>query len=156
MADQHSTCVVHRVSPQQTHALRHRVLRPHQTLAEMVYDGDDEPTTLHLAAYEGQVPSEPIGIVTLSRGGLPIDPRPGDYRLRGMAVDQRWQGKGVGRALVRAGLSAAAEAGGRRVWCNARLTATGFYDRAGFQPVGETFDIPGIGEHIRMVIDLAS
>ena len=153
-----SSTVIRPVAADQTHALRYRVLRPHQSLAEMVYDADDEPTSIHLAAFvaEGGDGDEPVGVVTFNAAGLPIDPRPGDHRLRGMAVDQSWQGSGVGRALVRAGLLAVAQAGGRRVWCNARLTATGFYERLGFTPVGETFDIPGIGGHVRMVVEVVS
>lgn len=142
---------VRRVRAELTHGLRHRVLRPHQTLAEMDYDGDEDATTLHLAAFCPASAAEPAGVVTFNRAGLPIDPRPGDYRLRGMAVDAAWQGRGVGKALVLHGLQAVGEAGGRRVWCNARLTATGFYERLGMHAVGQTFDIAGIGGHIRML-----
>ena len=52
------------VAAEQTHMLRHRVLRQHQRLEEMVYDGDDLPTTLHLGALAGES-AHPCGIVTL-------------------------------------------------------------------------------------------
>ena len=42
--------------------------------------------------------------------------------------------------------------GGRRVWCNARLSAAGFYERVGFGRVGGVFEIAGIGPHAVMTI----
>jgi ribosomal protein S18 acetylase RimI-like enzyme len=37
------------------------------------------------------------------------------------------------------------------LWCQARERAVSFYERAGFQVVGEPFDVPKIGEHRGMV-----
>ena len=44
--------------------------------------------------------------------------------------------------------------GGDLVWCYARTTASGFYERMGFTVVTEPFDKPGIGPHVGMVKDL--
>lgn len=143
------------VRPGQTHALRHSVLRPHQPLGEMVYPGDDLGSTIHLAAYASHgVSPVPIGIVTMSVERFPVDPCEGDYRLRGMAVDPGYRGRGVGMALLRAGLDAAREAGGQRVWCNARMSAIGFYERMGMIRIGPPFEIEGVGTHERMVVSL--
>ena len=40
--------------------------------------------------------------------------------------------------------------GGGLVWCNARVAATSFYERAGFVGRDDLFDLPGIGVHRRM------
>lgn len=121
----------------------------------MVYPGDALDSTIHLGAFTVHgVPPEPIGIVTMSIERFPADPRDGDYRLRGMAVDPGYRGRGIGGALLRAGLDAARDAGGQRVWCNARMSATEFYERVGMIRIGLPFEIEGIGTHEQMVVSL--
>lgn len=144
------------IPAQLTHDLRHRVLRPHQPIAEMAYPGDDGPASFHLGAFLPGSANEsaPVGIVSMYDEPMTGDPRIGDRRLRGMAVEPELQGQGLGAALVVAALETAAQAGGRRVWCNARTAAAGFYTRLGFTIAGEPFDLPGIGEHYVMWIAL--
>ncbi|XAL99740.1 GNAT family N-acetyltransferase [Phycisphaeraceae bacterium D3-23] len=142
------------IAAQQTHALRHRVLRPHQSRTDMAYPGDDDPATIHLGAIDEEY--SVVGIVSLYTAPLPanagLPAGPGDWRLRGMAVDPASRGKGYGKLLVANGLAAAKAAGATRVWCNARTSAAGFYQRQGFTTAGQPFDLPGIGEHYVMWI----
>ena len=120
--------------------LRYNVLREPLGLprSASAFAGDDAPETTHLIAVteDGNV----IGCVTLLRDGEAL-------QLRGMAVDEGWQGKGVGRALLDA---VYAEAKGRALWCNARLTAEPFYSRYGWESEGDGFDVPGVGPHVVM------
>ena len=44
--------------------------------------------------------------------------------------------------------------GGDLVWCDARVTAAGFYERMGFATVTAPYDKPPIGPHIGMVISV--
>jgi predicted GNAT family N-acyltransferase len=67
-----------------------------------------------------------------------------------MATDPEVRGAGFGAALLAGCLDAVAEAGGSELWCNARMTAVGFYRRAGFEVVSDEFDVPGIGPHVVM------
>ncbi|MGI8983191.1 MAG: GNAT family N-acetyltransferase, partial [Acidimicrobiales bacterium] len=53
-------------------------------------------------------------------------------------------------ALVRACADEVAGAGGAELWCNARMSAVGFYLRAGFEVVSDEFDVAGIGAHVVM------
>ncbi|MEM8783273.1 MAG: GNAT family N-acetyltransferase [Planctomycetota bacterium] len=136
------------IGAEQTYALRHQVLRSHQPIEEVAYPGDGLDTTLHLGAYMGDGdPQWLIGIVTLSVAPMPEAPEAGDHRLRGMAVDPAVQGRGVGGRLIREALDAIARRDGRRVWCNARVSALGFYRRHGFVVHGDEFEIPDIGPH---------
>jgi ribosomal protein S18 acetylase RimI-like enzyme len=64
-----------------------------------------------------------------------------------MAVLPRWQGQGHGQALVEACAAHVRAAGGRVIWCNGRVSALGFYQRLGFEAVGEMFDLPHSGPH---------
>ena len=61
-----------------------------------------------------------------------------------------------GDEILGACLDHARSRGGERVWCNARVTAEGFYLRAGFEPEGARFDLPGIGPHVVMAVSLRS
>jgi predicted GNAT family N-acyltransferase len=126
-------------------ALRQKVLRPHQNVADVGFDGDAAGT--HFAAFDAA--SEIVGVVSLI--GEPRDEiGTSRWRLRGMATDPDYQGQGVGRALMTGLLDFAARSGGGAVWCNARLHAVGFYERFDFVITGDVFEEPEIGPHVRM------
>src|SRR5690606_32818171 len=129
------------IAPQQTHAMRQRVLRPHQTMAEMEYPGDRAAETVHLGAFAGD---ELVGIASLYREPWREDPQPHDWRLRGMAVADRLRGAGVGAALLQACIDHVKSAGGGRLWCNARTPARGFYERFGLTTRSEVWEEEGI------------
>lgn len=125
--------------------LRKTLLRPNQDVSELVYGGDTEPDTLHAAAFDGE---EIVGIASVSRQPDPTG-KPA-FRLRGMGTARRVRGLGVGRDLLEQCYAHCAEKGAKRVWCNARLSAVGFYTRMGFKVVGDQFELPGIGPHVVM------
>jgi predicted GNAT family N-acyltransferase len=142
---------VERVAPEVVRPLRQRVLRPHQTVAEQVYDGDDAPGAAHFAAYDDA--GDVVGIASITPEAHPgPDGDPSrDFRVRGMATDpERGRSTGAGGALLRAALDHAREHGGTRVWCNARTPARGFYERYGFVAEGDEFELPDIGPHYVM------
>ena len=124
--------------------LRQRVLRAHQQIDEIVTDGDR--SGVHFAAFDetGAI----VGVASLhderEAAAEPI------WRLRGMAIDERCRGEGVGRAVMDEVLDFIATSGGGLFWCNARLPAVGFYEKFGFVTVGEEFEEPVIGRHVRM------
>jgi GNAT superfamily N-acetyltransferase len=137
--------------------LRQRILRPHQTIAEQVYDGDDAPGAAHFAAFadDDTARDRPIGIASITPERHPLSPAPGDWRVRGMATDpDRGRGTGAGALLLAACVDHARAQDGTRVWCNARTPAVGFYARAGFATEGDEFVLPAIGPHFLMALDL--
>jgi GNAT superfamily N-acetyltransferase len=140
--------IVRPVGADAVRPLRRSVLRPHQSPDELVYPGDDAPETLHAAVIDED--GAMVGIATLSREDHPSDPRPGDWRLRGMATVPEVRGTGVGARLLAACLEHARAHDGARVWCNARSPAIGFYERAGFVAEGGEFAIERLGPHVRM------
>lgn len=129
--------------------VRHAVLRPGRPLESARFEGDDEPTTIHLAAVhdDGAV----VGCCTLL-------PRPhagrAAWQLRGMATRADLARRGVGTAVLAAADAVVRERGGDLLWCNARLAAVPFYASAGWRVVSDEFDVPGIGPHHVMVKDL--
>ncbi|MFP5370856.1 MAG: GNAT family N-acetyltransferase [Actinomycetes bacterium] len=133
-----------------THPLRRAVLRPDG--GDLAWAGDEDPTTIHLAARSGD---RVIGVARFSPAPCPWRPLAGaPWHLRGMATEPAVRGSGAGRALLVDGLARVARRGGDLVWCNARVTAAGFYERFGFVVVTEPFDTPGIGPHVGMCKDL--
>jgi predicted GNAT family N-acyltransferase len=146
-----STVVVDEVAAEITYALRGAVLRPDG--GDVVWAGDEDPDTFHLAARTDD--GRTVGVVRFSPAPCPwrAEAR-APWQLRGMATEPEVRGSGAGRALVTVGLAAVEARGGDLVWCDARVTAAGFYERMGFTVVTEPFDKPGIGPHVGMVKDL--
>jgi GNAT superfamily N-acetyltransferase len=128
--------------------LRHAVLRAGLPREAAFFDGDDDPGSAHFGAFDGDTL---IACVTLHR--VPFDAHPA-WQLRGMAVAEGHQKRGVGARLLAAAEAHAAGSGySSLLWCNARSPAVGFYARHGWQAVGEEFEIPTAGPHVRMVTD---
>lgn len=126
--------------------LRHRVLRAGLPLEAAYLPGDEAETALHLAAFSD---GSPIACATF---------HPRDYQgeaawqLRGMAVAEGWRGLGIGGHLLDWADTVLRERSPiRLLWCNARVTARGFYERRGWRAVSEVFDVPTAGPHIRMM-----
>jgi N-acetylglutamate synthase-like GNAT family acetyltransferase len=137
---------VERVLGEAVVPLRHRVLRAGMAVEAARFDGDDEPTTRHFAAFDeaGAI----VGCITMMRRDLAGVPA---WQVRGMAVEPRLQSQGVGGRLLRHAEACADAAGVSRMWCNARSAAVAFYERQGWQVVSDEFEIPTAGPHRRMV-----
>lgn len=139
------------VDAEATRPLRHSVLRPHQSLEELVVPGEDHPDAGWYAAFRGD---EVIG----TAGVFPEQPPDGgstrSWRLRAMAVAEGDRDRGIGEVLLEACLDHAGRHGADHVWCAARVPAEAFYTRAGFRRVGEEYEPAEIGPHVRMDLDL--
>jgi predicted GNAT family N-acyltransferase len=135
------------LSPTAVLPLRRAVLRPGRPAAEAVFAGDDHPATLHLGI---RTDGGLVGIATLMHEPPPGDSNPRAWRLRGMAVAEKWQRQGLGGALLQASLAHVKERGGTLLWFNARTCAVPFYRRHGFETVGDEFEIAGVGPHCLM------
>ena len=71
----------------------------------------------------------------------PFPDRPDEpaVQLRGMAVSAAHRGRGLGAAMIAAGLEDARRRGAVLVWANARDSALDFYVANGFAVVGDGF-----------------
>ena len=139
--------IVRAVDASVVRPLRHAVLRPRETLADMAWPGDDDPATLHVAVLDGE---EAVAVATITPDAHPKDPRAGDWRVRGMATAAGARGRGHGTALLDRCLVHARREGAARVWCHARLRARGLYARAGFREEAGPFELEHIGPHVLM------
>jgi GNAT superfamily N-acetyltransferase len=139
---------VRRVTAADTADLRRRVLRGGRPVA---LPGDDDPTAVHVGAYDG---AELVGTGNVRREPAPWAPDVPAWRLRGMATEPDRRGAGVGARVLEALVVHCRENGGGELWCNARTSARSFYRRAGFTEVGEEWVDPEIGPHVRMRLAL--
>ena len=133
-------------------ALRYEVLWPHlENEAACTIAPDNESSTFHLAAvYNEKV----IGVSTLIVDiNEKFEPK-NQYRLRAMATAPEVRGEGVGAALIEGIKKELRRKNVKLLWCDARLTATGFYEKLGFNVKGEVYEVPNIGPHKLMFIEL--
>jgi GNAT superfamily N-acetyltransferase len=137
--------------------LRHSVLRPGLPFETTIFEGDDEPTAYHVAAFKDD---EIVGVGTMIKRpwtgkDSEIAADKDAYQVRGMAVSDRCRGTGAGKLVLDALETEASALGVRTIWCNARASAAGFYQKAGWQIAGDMFEIPGVGPHFVMVKELS-
>lgn len=111
------------------------------------YADDDSPGSVNLGIFEG---TELVACSTWMPKPWPLDPEKPAMQLRGMAVAHRLQGSGVGATVLAAGIERARIAGCAYVWARARDNALYFYERRGFETVGDQFvdDATGLGHHL--------
>ncbi|CAE8624713.1 unnamed protein product [Polarella glacialis] len=136
-----------RIKASDTVGLREKVMWPGRP--ELCSLPEDEvPEAVHLGAFAGEAL---VGVLSLF---LPKEGVKGRAQYRKVAVDQDWQGKGVGSALVRAAVEAAQSAGAAAIYCHARAAKTEFYERLGFARKGEPFEKYGGHQYVEMERDL--
>ena len=135
---------VKRVSPEVIVDLRHMVLRDGLPRSEAIFPGDERPESRHYGAFSN---SRLVGCLTLHVSEWETQPA---WQLRGMAVAADARTLGVGRAMIEFMERDLINAPIRQLWCNARVPASGFYVKLGWQIVSDQFEIPTAGPHVRM------
>ncbi|TAH82435.1 GNAT family N-acetyltransferase [Bacillus subtilis] len=135
------------ISAEDTYEIRHRILRPHQSIEQCKYEEDHAKGSFHLGAFfEGKL----ISIASFSPQNQPLITESPAYRLRGMATLEGYRDQKGGSTLIKHAEEKLAENGVQAVWCNARSHVKGYYLKLGWEELGEPFEIPGIGTHIVM------
>lgn len=117
--------------------LRLEVLRAGMVNQTVHFDGDDDPTTIHLGAFDQD--QNNVGVSTWMQRPFPLAEEHKALQLRGMATAVNVRGQGIGALLLVAGQSHGREIGAHLIWANARDAALNFYNRHGYITVGEGF-----------------
>jgi GNAT superfamily N-acetyltransferase len=126
--------------------LRWTILRDGLPRESANFEGDTEPTTHHFAAI---VDDKPVACATFLH--RPFNDEPA-WQLRGMAVKPDLQKTNIGKRLLQfAERFVLDQKYSTLLWCNARVPASGFYQRQGWTIVGEPFNIPSAGPHVKMM-----
>jgi N-acetylglutamate synthase-like GNAT family acetyltransferase len=74
----------------------------------------------------------------------------GEARIRYMAIEEAWRGRGVGRAILARLEAQAQRRSVSRILLNAREGVIGFYERMGYSVAGEAPTLFGVIRHSRM------
>lgn len=143
------------ITTKQTYPIRQSVLRDGKPIETCVFDGDDDAMTKHLGYFDG---GDVVGILSIFSNQVSLHSKKkydeDAWQLRGMAVAEAAQRKGVGKALVMFAVNFLQQFEPTIFWCNAREGAVNFYERLGFCTVSDEFHVEGIGPHYVMVCDL--
>jgi GNAT superfamily N-acetyltransferase len=114
------------VAPEAVWPMRHRVMYPDHDFEAIKLPDDAEG--IHLGLFDD---NELVSVVSLFRRG-------DELQFRKFATETARQGKGYGAQLLAGLIDLARQQGLRRVWCNARRNAAGFYGRFGVRETEET------------------
>ena len=107
--------------------IRHEVMYPNQPFEIIKLANEEEG--IHFGLY---VDEELTSVVSLFWDK-------GIYQFRKFATKTAAQGCGYGSDLLKYLISYSKEAGGKQLWCSARVSATGFYAKFGFKRSGQIF-----------------
>lgn len=118
---------IEQIRAELTWYLRQKVLYPAQNLYEMEMDED-----LHGIHFGAFTDNKLIGVVSLFQ-------KDKDFQFRKFAVDPDYQSRGIGNQMLTYITDFAKAGGGKTIWCNARLSAIGFYLKNGFHQTGKLF-----------------
>ena len=111
------------------------------------YPGDDDDMTFHLGGF---IDSKLVSIASFYFQAHPEIEEENQYQLRGMATLKGFQGQGLSSMLLKTAFPIIKQNMVHILWCNARKTAEGFYQKVGFEKLGGEFEVEKIGTHIVM------
>jgi len=111
--------------------LRYDILRKPLNLHFTAEQLAEEKSYYHLGYYASEILIACLMLVPEANGRM---------KMKQVAVDTDWQGKGIGAKLVKAAEAFSAEQGFTVMYCHARDTAVPFYEKLDYNRVGEMFE----------------
>ncbi len=138
-----------RISASDTYPIRQQVLVPDHDIKKAKFEhDDDEDISFHLGAFKD---SKLVSVASFYYERNIIFKDQHQYQLRGMATLPGFQGQGLSSELLTMAFPIIKQNFCTLLWCNARTTAVGFYEKVGFKKYDEqVFEIEGIGPHVLM------
>jgi GNAT superfamily N-acetyltransferase len=138
--------VVH-ITMDEVLSVRLDVLRRGTPSTDATYAEDSDPSAVHLGI---RIDGLPVATSSWYIKPFPINSTERALQLKGMAVRDNIQSTGAGKLLINAGLELARASECSLVWARARDSALYFYERAGFDTVGDAFidDATGMSHHL--------
>jgi ribosomal protein S18 acetylase RimI-like enzyme len=139
--------IIKKITSETTFSVRNPVLRPNLPVETCRFDGDNLPSTVHFGYYDNE---KLVGIVSVFEKNNENWNNNRQFQIRGMAVLEEFQKKGIGEKLVQTVINLAQEKEIELIWFNARKNAVPFYEKIGFHINGTAFEIEGVGTHYIM------
>lgn len=138
---------IKKITDLETYSVRHIVLRKGKPIETCRFEGDNLPFTSHFGYFQNE---NLVGIISVFKANNNSFAPDEQYQIRGMAVLESHQKKGIGESLVKYCEVYCKEQQTDLIWFNARTAAVGFYEKLGYIKVGEAFEIKDVGEHYLM------
>ena len=132
---------IKQIRPSETWEIRHRVMWANKPFDDIKLPNDD--TGLHFGLFRDDV--------LLSVISLFIENDTAQFRK--FATETAEQGKGYGAKLLTHLMEESIRRNVKTLWCNARTSSVGFYEKFGFEVVSESWVKDGI-EYVKMSMDL--
>jgi len=123
---------IEQITQELTWKIRQKELNPELPLSEIKLKEDD--SGIHLGLFHD---NKLITVVSLFEYG-------DELQFRKFATDSQYQRMGFGKQMLAYVLDYAKEKQFKKVWCNARSSASKFYQIFGFLETDETFSKNGI------------
>ena len=139
--------IIKEVVASDIYPVRHVVLRPGKSFQTCIFHGDELSSTAHFALFsDGKM----AGVTSLFANASDLFAEEDQFQLRGMAVLDEFQKRGFGQDLVKYAEEYVRNKNVPLIWFNARIVAVPFYEKLGYEIIGEPFDIGDIGKHYVM------
>ena len=115
------------IQASETWDLRHRVMAPNRPFDSIKLPKDEEG--LHFGLFEEE---KLISVISLF-----IENDTAQFRKFATEISE--QGKGYGSILLNHIIEESVKNNVKNIWCNARMSAFGFYEKFGFKAISETW-----------------
>jgi predicted GNAT family N-acyltransferase len=139
--------MIQEIKARETFLVRQLVLRQGKPIETCAFDGDNLSTTRHFGYFENEIL---VGVVSVFKNENSLFKIDNQFQIRGMAILESHQKKGIGQKLIFACEEYVKENSGNLIWFNARINATDFYKKMNYDIVGDSFEIKDIGTHFLM------
>lgn len=113
----------------------------------MFFEGDDLETTVHFGLYYDTIL---VGVISVFENKNDTFDDIFQMQIRGMAVLEQYQKKGLGNFLINRAEAYAKYKNVSLLWFNARENAVTFYEKLKYTTIGSAFEIQYIGIHYVM------
>ncbi|MCB0365628.1 MAG: GNAT family N-acetyltransferase [Bdellovibrionaceae bacterium] len=145
--------LIETIPSQDTWAFRQKVLLPHLSVEECRFSNDNMSGSFHLGAFvEGKLTGVASFYPEINENIAYSGKNP--YRLRQMGTLPEMQKQGIARKLLDTAVSYLQMKNCELLWCHAREKAFPFYEKMGFTYQSDLFDVPNIGPHRLMTLDV--
>lgn len=138
-----------RISALDTYPIRQQVLVPtHELKKAKFINDDDSDISFHLGAFKDH---KLVSVASFFYERNSLFPDLHQYQLRGMATLPENQGLGLSSQLLTTAFPIIKQNFCSLLWCNARESAVGYYQKVGFKiQNNEVFSIEDLGPHLLM------
>ncbi len=139
--------MIKKITHLESYYIRHPVLRAGKSITSCHFDGDEFKTTTHFGYF---IDDKLVGVASVFENKSIFFDDEHSYQIRGMAILEKYQNRGLGRILMRYCEKYVQNDSEKLIWFNARINAVKFYEKLGYSIIGNVLEIKEAGTHLVM------